>query len=70
MITMGCQSHYSMPSERRPTYAAIFELADDPADVLGAMNATAESSVCGFAGLIDPFGGMLGSWAARKTRDG
>ncbi len=87
---MGCQSHCSVTFERRPAYAAIFELDGDPADVPRAMTAAAESSVAaycdravthdrqsearrvaaGYAGLTDPFGGMLGLWAARKIRGG
>jgi hypothetical protein len=59
---MGCQSHCSAPSERRPTYAAIFELDGDPADGLRAMNATAESGEMHMRDAIDGSSFSMSAW--------
>jgi hypothetical protein len=62
MITMGCQSHYSVSFEQCPTYAAIFELAGDPADALRAMNATAESGEMHMRDAIDGSSFSMSAW--------
>jgi hypothetical protein len=49
-------------AERRPTYAAIFELDGDPADVLRAMNAATESGEMHMMDGIDGSPFSMSAW--------
>jgi hypothetical protein len=52
-------------SERRPTYAAIFELDGDPADVFRAMNAATESGEMHMRDAIDGSSFSMSAWKPR-----
>jgi len=51
-----------VPSERRPTYAAIFELDGDPADAFRAMNAATESGEMHMRDAIDGSSFSMSAW--------
>jgi hypothetical protein len=57
-------------SERRPAYAAIFELDGDPADVVRAMNAATESGEMHMRDAIDGSPFSMSAWKPRYEDPG